>query len=543
MALRTTTCRKGESHAHVVQVAVGGQHALLLTDEGIVYSWGGSNEFGQLGRDPLGVDKEKEPSPIIELRKRTILQIACGNEHSLALSQEGILFAWGHNKAGQLGVKGFSATAEPRDLIKKNPTIVDPFNGEDGSPIVRSCSCGPESSACVTIPVNSSNRSEVYVWGAISYYMFGNGARYGPGENCATPVKLRGVPKLQKQHYPDQVALYKDRLACTVSHCNVAEDLVTLIASLKSRSSELNRMTRHRKLEIKEKGCAPGSTDGHPHAQLQTLDKEFRDQERELKFKIAKMEAEQAACKLELARVGRELTICDQQETALGEHASQLEMKKSEGSGGAHRAVDTQLSDIRHFKESNRRTKLQLLARRDALEQNNLNLSQDLATVNTSKMEVEGRIKLIQSLQRGGLGKDGGSSIDEGLAIALSKREELSATNPQTLAGVGRFQGFREVLAISDRALQDISSALKEVSSAISSSDGAIFEEVLEANLKLRKDLNAAIQDKLRGIEKGREDGEGMVTFFKEAKMKNPNTKPPQDPEEEMESRRGFGFW
>merc|ERR1712194_407882 len=87
---------------------------------------------------------------------------------------------------------------------------------------------------------------------------------------------------------------------------------------------------------------------------------------------------------------------------------------------------------------------------------------------------------------------------DESLKVAVSKREELAATEPQTLSGMGKFDGFREVLAISDRALQDASSALKEVSAAGNRNDGAILERVLETNLKFRKDCLGEIQAKLR---------------------------------------------
>eukprot|EP00928_Gymnodinium_smaydae_P033741 TRINITY_DN24092_c0_g1_i2.p1 TRINITY_DN24092_c0_g1~~TRINITY_DN24092_c0_g1_i2.p1 ORF type:complete len:196 (-),score=6.73 TRINITY_DN24092_c0_g1_i2:462-1049(-) len=166
-----------DNHAHAVQLAVGSQHALLLTDEGIVYSWGGSNACGQLGRSTSTPKQEREPSPITDLRAEIVVQIACGANHCLALSQSGSLFAWGHNKAGQLGLPGFNPNAPVSALIQKTPAPVPPFiNYGDAAVPVRSCSCGPESSACISL------KGEVYVWGAISYHFFGKGTKYGNNE-------------------------------------------------------------------------------------------------------------------------------------------------------------------------------------------------------------------------------------------------------------------------------------------------------------------------------------------------------------------------
>jgi len=163
--------------------------------------------------------------------------------------------------------------------------------------------------------------------------------------------------------------------------------------------------------------------------------------------------------------------------------------------------IETQLNDINQFKASNRRNKVEYLAQRDRLEQENWKLSQELNAATQSRIQADARSKLLRALQKGDVGKGGGATIDDGLRIASSKREELSATYPQTLAGAGKFSGFREVLQISDRALQDVSSALKEVSAAATGGDGAVLEEVLEANLKLRKEYNMLVSEKLAHVD------------------------------------------
>ena len=133
------------NYHRIVQIAVGQQHGLLLTDEGVVYSWGGKNE-GQLGRTPSNQEMCQKPCPVGDaLRDKIIVQIACGLRHCLALTQDGKLYSWGHNKAGQLGLPK-SALHMSRDWII-HPSRV---GGDSEDMNVKSCSCGPESSACVT---------------------------------------------------------------------------------------------------------------------------------------------------------------------------------------------------------------------------------------------------------------------------------------------------------------------------------------------------------------------------------------------------------
>lgn len=73
----------------VIQVACGTNHALALTNNGELYSWG-SNGEGQLG---LGSDTKNEIKPKIvsSLAATPIAFIACGGYHSIAISKSGII--------------------------------------------------------------------------------------------------------------------------------------------------------------------------------------------------------------------------------------------------------------------------------------------------------------------------------------------------------------------------------------------------------------------------------------------------------------------
>jgi len=522
MAGIVTFAPEEDNSGHVVQVAVGGSHALLLTDEGIVYTWGGtsSNEYGQLGR-MVGPGDEQTPSFLYDCFKtddgkfEVIVQIAAGHSHSLALTQTGRLYAWGNNKAGQLGFDVPHSPQQAKTKFVRTPHLVKGFDGAtghmkaDGKPgpplVVKSCACGPESSSCVT------TTGDVYVWGAMSYYIFDNGAKYSRGENCMLPVRIRGVPKLSDDHCADRVSLHRKGLACSISPATIREDLARYAASLKERATMLGGINRYRKASISKIDLGKPELE---QEEFKTLNKELREQWKHAKQRIAEIKASMQRNTQELQNVNRMLTICDQQDTAYTENAGMLEVKRGEAQlqqqNAATRQLDTQLNDINHFKKANRQNKMEHLGKRDRLEQEQWHLGQELSSMTQMMQQSDGRVKMLKALQKGDIGKSVDSSVDDAIRIAADKRAELAATDPQTLAGAGKFLGFREVLAISDRSLQDVSSALKEVSAVDGGCDGEVLGEVLEANLKLRRQYNAVVWDKLHkaeslGMERGNE--------------------------------------
>lgn len=85
------------------QVVAGNSHALALLANGTVMSWGG-DEWGQLGNGSSGLEASPTPAPVPGLSG--VIEIAAGEQHSLALLADGTVMAWGSNMDGQLGNGG-----------------------------------------------------------------------------------------------------------------------------------------------------------------------------------------------------------------------------------------------------------------------------------------------------------------------------------------------------------------------------------------------------------------------------------------------------
>ncbi|XP_012527820.1 probable E3 ubiquitin-protein ligase HERC4 isoform X2 [Monomorium pharaonis] len=100
-------------------IACGNCHTLAVNEWGQLFSWG-CNLNGQLGLDTV-ISMERVPRMVKALGTNVIVQIACGVEHSIALTNDGDLYAWGSNRDGQLGL-GSDACAEikPKRITSLN---------------------------------------------------------------------------------------------------------------------------------------------------------------------------------------------------------------------------------------------------------------------------------------------------------------------------------------------------------------------------------------------------------------------------------------
>ena len=97
----------------VVSIAAGFRHSMVLTDEGVVYSFG-AGHHGQLG---LGDEQSRYgPKVIKALRDVRVVAIAAGRTHSLALTDEGTVLSFGYGGAGELG-QGFQHEQSRKPMV------------------------------------------------------------------------------------------------------------------------------------------------------------------------------------------------------------------------------------------------------------------------------------------------------------------------------------------------------------------------------------------------------------------------------------------
>ncbi len=106
-----------------VAVAAGGDHSMALTADGVVWAWGRFGR-GQLGREDFGlrdgiafpIGFPNDLSGIVNF-----VAIAAGDQFSLALEDDGRVWGWGENDVGQLGDTFGSEYAFPIELARLGP--------------------------------------------------------------------------------------------------------------------------------------------------------------------------------------------------------------------------------------------------------------------------------------------------------------------------------------------------------------------------------------------------------------------------------------
>lgn len=142
-----------EDGCEAKQVVVGKSHMTVLTKEGEVLV-SGSGVHGRCGNiDP---DDQLFLEPVELLASETdICQIAGGDEFSLALKEDGVVFAWGRNEKGQCG-SGISMGVEQ---FAMEPMPVEVQGMLEGRKVVK-IEAGRAHAAAVT------ENGELFVWGS-----------------------------------------------------------------------------------------------------------------------------------------------------------------------------------------------------------------------------------------------------------------------------------------------------------------------------------------------------------------------------------------
>ena len=99
-----------------------GFHQLVLTESGRLFAWG-SNDYGQLGIGSAGgfFDSAVPVDMSGALAGVKIREIAVGMHHSVAVSKEGRVFAWGGNGSGSVGDGTTTDRHRPVEVVFTGP--------------------------------------------------------------------------------------------------------------------------------------------------------------------------------------------------------------------------------------------------------------------------------------------------------------------------------------------------------------------------------------------------------------------------------------
>jgi alpha-tubulin suppressor-like RCC1 family protein len=158
--------------ATATAIAGGLNHSLALTSTGQVLAWG-NNSSGQLGNG--GTTTSTIANSVNLPVGTTVTAIAAGYSHSLALTSNGQVLAWGDNAYGQLG-NGTTTTST-------TPIVVSLPSGIT----VTAIAAGSSGSHSLAL----TSTGQVLAWGINNVGQLGNGTNSTVGCRCITsPVQV-----------------------------------------------------------------------------------------------------------------------------------------------------------------------------------------------------------------------------------------------------------------------------------------------------------------------------------------------------------------
>ena len=164
------------------QVSAGYLHSLAIDEEGNIWAWG-DNWKGQLGNGTISDQNAPNPVPKQVLLNPNdastglkAVQVSAGYQHSLAIDEAGNTWAWGSNESGQLGNNTTSNQYSPKRVLAsaQSTALVGPWLN------AVQISANRDHSLAIDEAGNT------WAWGSNSYGLLGNNTT----SNQCTPVKV-----------------------------------------------------------------------------------------------------------------------------------------------------------------------------------------------------------------------------------------------------------------------------------------------------------------------------------------------------------------
>lgn len=159
-----------------VGITSAGGHNVALLGDGRLLTWGW-NSFGQLGDGTLTDRSTAFIVPAFPPAERSVTTVIAGSLHTLALLDDGRLFAWGGNTYGQLG--------DGTTTRRTSPTIVPDFPPMGSA--ISLLAAGERHTAAVL------SDGSLYTWGDNLFGQLGNGSE-GEGTSANRPTLVPHFP-------------------------------------------------------------------------------------------------------------------------------------------------------------------------------------------------------------------------------------------------------------------------------------------------------------------------------------------------------------
>ncbi|MFB9312307.1 RCC1 domain-containing protein [Nocardioides plantarum] len=165
----------------VTAIACGEEHTIALASDGTLHAWG-VGDWGQLGNGAY----DNSPTPVAvvttgtSIESRTIIAVAAGGSHTVALADDGTVHTWGVGSEGQLGDGGGNGRVALAGAVTTA-----------GTPMAGRFVTGIAAGANTTYATSSDRLG--FAWGANRSAALGDGTPVDTQDPSYVPVQVAAV--------------------------------------------------------------------------------------------------------------------------------------------------------------------------------------------------------------------------------------------------------------------------------------------------------------------------------------------------------------
>lgn len=172
-----TALRFANTRKRVVEVACGSSHSAAITNNGELYTWG-LGDYGRLGHGD--VKTQLRPKRVQALKTYRVTQVACGSRdaQTLAVTDDGTMWSWGDGDFGKLGRGGSEGCNVPHPVDRLQDMGVVQIE------------CGAQFSLALT------RDGRVWTWGKGDYCRLGHGTE----AHVRKPQPVEGLQGVRVVH-------------------------------------------------------------------------------------------------------------------------------------------------------------------------------------------------------------------------------------------------------------------------------------------------------------------------------------------------------
>jgi len=464
-----------EERHRVIQVCVGSQHGILLSDAGITFTWG-DNRYGQLGRSPVLKEENGRPYPVLGLMHEEVLQVSAGTHHCLALVSPGLVWSWGRNKCGQLGV------GDSRDRVQP-VKVTHPARAENygeglqlgSAPGGRILSISAGLNSCVAAGLDSC----VWQWGEINANFFEPLASIVAKDKAS---KKQGRPVNQNRPYQVfkkesfRTHMRQSKVSISETGCRVLdkdmtsdkERMMGLVEGVRQLQESINKEREsmahfdeeHKPRENEQKDASSNTFDG-----LSYLTDTIGAMERDIKLIEADIDAYNqslANCNLRQAYNRNSLVQVQQQGTQLRDMKDKVSLEIFlAAKGGADRwRLEEKNAEFEEFVQANNHTRMTLLDQRAETDKEKQRIVAAVGEWTRQRARLVKRLETARDLNKNAMASSSGASditlkIMQQITAEVSEHFERRAQQSDFLTAMKVFHDDRAFLDLAESKMQE----------------------------------------------------------------------------------------